>query len=106
VYVIPSPRTSFGTHRLTFTVVGPMEPELEALYEKHNRWLEDLEKERKSPSSALAAYVDPSVSNLSSIVALAKAADKRMLLTGDARGDKILQGLQQAGLLGADKKAG
>jgi len=83
-----------------------MEPELEALYEKHNRWLEDLEKERKSPSSALAAYVDPSVSNLSSIAALAKAADKQMLLTRDARGDKILQGLQQAGLLGADKKAG
>jgi pyridoxine/pyridoxamine 5'-phosphate oxidase len=52
-----------------------MEPELEALYEKHNRWLEDLEKERKSPSSALAAYVDPSGSNLSSIVALAKAGE-------------------------------
>jgi len=88
---------------LTFTVVGPMEPELQALYEKHNKWLEDLQKEKKSPPKVLAAYVDPSITNLSSIVILAQASDKRMLLTGDARGDKILQGLQLAGLLGADK---
>jgi hypothetical protein len=90
---------------LTFTVVGPMKPELQALYEKHNRWLEDLEKQRKSPPSALAAYIDPSVTNLSSLVVLAQASDKRMLLTGDARGDKILQGLQLTGLIGADKKS-
>jgi hypothetical protein len=88
---------------LTFTVVGPMEPELQALYEKHNKWLEDLQKEKKSPPKVLAAYVDPSITNLSSIVILAQAGDKRMLLTGDARGDKILQGLQLAGLLGTDK---
>jgi hypothetical protein len=90
---------------LTFTVVGPMEPELQALYEKHNRWLDELEKERESPPRALAAYVDPSVTNLSSIVVLAQAGGKLMLLTGDARGDKILQGLQLAGSLGADNKS-
>jgi hypothetical protein len=43
------------------------------------------------------------VANLSSIVALAECGGKRMLLTGDARGDKILQGLESTGLL---KKAG
>ena len=29
-----------------------------------------------------------------------KPADKRILLTGDARGDKIIEGLQLAGLMG------
>ena len=43
--------------------------------------------------------VDDSAPNLSSIVISAEADDKRILLTGDARGDHILQGLEQAQLL-------
>jgi hypothetical protein len=35
-------------------------------------------------------------------VLLAEAEGKRMLLTGDARGDKVLEGLELAGFLGAD----
>lgn len=85
---------------LKFTVVGPMQHELSALHEKHIKWLEDLKKKHKSPAEALAAYVDKSVPNLSSIVVLAELGGKRMLLTGDARGDKILEGLQLVGLLG------
>jgi hypothetical protein len=90
---------------LTFTVVGPMQPELQALFDKHQKWLEDLKAKGKSPPEALAAYVDKSVPNLSSIVVLAEAGGKRMLLTGDARGDKILEGLQLVGLLGPGKKS-
>lgn len=90
-------------HGLTFTVVGPMQKDLEALYKKHVKWLEDLPKKGKAPSSALAAYIDRSVTNLSSIVVLAEFAGKRVLLTGDARGDKIIQGLQLVGLLGRDQ---
>ena len=70
---------------------------------KHDDWLKDLEKEGKSPAEMLAAYVDKSVGNLSSLVVLAEADDKRMLLTGDARGDKILEGLE---LVGALKRVG
>ncbi len=88
---------------LKFTVVGPMQPELEALRKKHLEWLEDLKEKGKPVPQALAAYVDPSVPNLSSIVVLAEFGSKRMLLTGDARGDKILQGLQFTGLLGPGK---
>ncbi|HJQ56859.1 MAG TPA: hypothetical protein VJ890_08125 [Vineibacter sp.] len=88
---------------LTFTVAGPMQKEIKALHKKHEAWLKDLEKKGKSPSDALAAYVDTSVPNLSSVVVLAEAAGKRMLLTGDARGDKILQGLELTGRL---KKGG
>jgi hypothetical protein len=90
---------------LKFTVVGPMQPELQALHKKHIKWLGDLEKKGMSPLQALAAYVDRSVPNLSSIVVLAEIGSKRMLLTGDARGDKILQGLQLVGLLGPGNKS-
>jgi hypothetical protein len=85
---------------LKFTVVGPMAPELEELQQEHLKWLEDLKKHGKPIPQALAAYIDESVPNLSSIVVLAEFGGKCMLLTGDARGDKILQGLQLTGLLG------
>jgi len=84
---------------LTFTVVGPMRPEVEALRKRHNDWLKDLKKKGKSPSEVLAAYVDKSVPNLSSLVLLAEVGGKTMLLTGDARGDKILEGLETTGLI-------
>jgi hypothetical protein len=84
---------------LSFTVAGPMAAELEKLQKKHEAWLKNLKKEGKSPPAALAAYVDRSVPNLSSVVVLAEAGDKRMLLTGDARGDKILKGLELVGVL-------
>jgi hypothetical protein len=90
---------------LTFTVIGPMARELEALRKKHREWLKDLKRRGKSPSQALAAYVDKSVPNLSSIVVLAESEGKCMLLTGDARGDKIIQGLQLVGRLGPGKKS-
>ncbi len=84
---------------LTFQVVGPMLSELKQLHKKHEAWLIDLKKKGKSPSDALADYVDKSVPNLSSIVVLAESGKKRILLTGDARGDKILEGLELVGLL-------
>jgi TIR domain len=50
-------------------------------------------------SVASAAYVDRSVFNLSSIILLLEKGGRRMLLPGDARGDHVLAGLTQAGLL-------
>jgi hypothetical protein len=88
---------------LSFTVVGPMAPELKTLHAKHQAWLRELEKKGTTPDEALAAYADRSVTNLSSIVLLAKFSSKQMLLTGDARGDRILDGLELVGLL---KKGG
>lgn len=84
---------------LEFTVVGPMLSELKMLNEKHQEWLKELQKAGKSPEEVLSAYVDKSVANLSSVVILAEVEDKRMLLTGDARGDKILEGLELVGLM-------
>lgn len=85
---------------LKLTVIGPLQPELQALQKAHDKWLRDRNtKKAKSSEAALAAFVDESVPNLSSIVVLAEAGDKRMLLTGDARGDKILEGLELTKLL-------
>jgi Asp-tRNA(Asn)/Glu-tRNA(Gln) amidotransferase C subunit len=78
---------------------------LNALQEAHDKWLrEQKEGKKKSPEAMLAAFVDKSVPNLSSIVVLAEMGGKSMLLTGDARGDKILEGLELARLLEPGKK--
>jgi len=87
---------------LKLTVAGPMLKEIQALQKKHDEWLKS-KKKKKSNEAALAAYVDESVPNLSSIVVLAECDGKRMLLAGDARGDKVLKGLEQLGVL---KKGG
>lgn len=89
------------TGGVTLTVAGPMQPELQALQRAHDRWLvARAKKKKRGPAqAALAAFVDPSITNLSSLVLLAEAGGRRMLLTGDARGDKIIAGLQLVGLL-------
>lgn len=79
---------------LTFTVIGPMLPEVEKLKDAHQKWLQALADQGKTPEDVLSAYSDKSVPNLSSIVVLAEFDEKTILLTGDARGDKILQGLE------------
>jgi hypothetical protein len=90
---------------LQLTVAGPMQPELIDLQEAHDEFLRKQQAgEKKTAEAALAAFVDASVPNLSSIVVLAELGGKKMLLTGDARGDKILKGLEMAGLLEKDGK--
>jgi hypothetical protein len=80
---------------LKLTVAGPMEDELLDLQKEHAEFLKKAEKNKE----AVAAFTDSSVANLSSIVVLAETGGKKMLLTGDARGDKILLGLEEIGLL-------
>ena len=86
---------------LKFTVVGPMNDEVLDLQKDHDTFLKKKDKE-KGTAGALASFSDTSVANLSSLVVLAEVGKKRMLLTGDARGDKILKGLELVGLLKAD----
>lgn len=73
-------------------VAGPIDARLEALHDEWETWL------TKHPGAvAPAALTDSSVFNRSSIVLLLEADGKRMLLTGDARGDDIRAGLAQIG---------
>jgi beta-lactamase superfamily II metal-dependent hydrolase len=88
---------------LKFTVVGPMNDEVLALQEAHDEFLE--KQQGKKSEASLAAFTDTSVPNLSSLVVLAEVGKKRILLTGDARGDKVIEGLELAGLLKKDGKS-
>lgn len=69
----------------------------------------EWERKAVKDAAATAAYVDASVFNLSSLVLVVTARAghgrrARMLLTGDARGDHVLAGLEDAGLLDEDGK--
>lgn len=83
--------TLFG---LDITVVGPCREALDRLEKK---WRET--KRRHDPSVLAAGFTDRSIPNLSSICLIVNTGRGQALLTGDARGDQIIQGLEEAGLL-------
>jgi hypothetical protein len=88
---------------LTLTVIGPSEEELAALQKAWDKEVEKLKKGKPKEKAQAAAFVDNAVANLSSIIVLAQAKTgkktRTILLTGDARGDFVLSGLEAAGLL-------
>jgi hypothetical protein len=106
----PGGRLNMGA-QLTFTVLGPRQAELDALNKKWDKEVKALLAKKKKTDGggsqltaadlrALAAeFVDKSIHNLSSVVVLAEFDGKRILLTGDARGDFILESLREAKLL-------
>lgn len=81
---------------LKFTILGPSGPRVEEL---RKEWLKRIAKPKKVNKASAAEFVDTSVYNLSSIVVLAQAGKRRMLLTGDGRGDFMIENLKSAGLL-------
>lgn len=85
---------------LKLTVIAPSDKNLTALQKDWDKKVKDLLKKEKDKKARaeIASYVDRSVYNLSSIVVLAEAHGKRLLLTGDGRGDHTLEGLEEAGL--------
>jgi hypothetical protein len=90
---------------LTLHLLGPLQEELDAFQEEWDRELARLGVAQPSAVQA-AAYADDSAFNLASLVVLVSAGDgddaRTMLLTGDARGDHVLRGLERAGLMDAD----
>lgn len=88
------------TAAVTFTILGPHETELQAL---EDSWKEAKKTGGANQESVAADYLNRTVPNLSSIVVLAEVKTpggmKRLLFTGDAGGDLILDGLESAGLL-------
>jgi hypothetical protein len=96
--LVAAPRPVDWGNGLKLTVVGP---DAERIADLKEKWDADVRRRQLTPAM-VAAYLDRSVYNLSSIVVLAEFDGKRMLLTGDARGDDILDGLKAAGLLGAE----
>jgi len=88
--------------KLKLRVVGPNQANLDALRADWLAWLATTERRMAADPTTLA-NADQSVPNLSSIVLLAECGGKTILLTGDARSDHTLSGLEQAGLLTGGK---
>ncbi|MBO6521808.1 MAG: MBL fold metallo-hydrolase [Rhodospirillales bacterium] len=85
--------------RFTLNVLAPVKRELTELRKK---WKRDLKKilDPDTPRVAsleLAANLDKSVANLSSLVIEVKASGKSALLTGDARSDHIMVAMSDVG---------
>ncbi len=81
---------------LKFTVLGPRKAELDKL---RTKWKTDLKKileKEKTKKANATAFLDSSIPNLSSLVVLAEVDGKKILLTGDARGDHILESLEDS----------
>lgn len=89
-------------NNLTLRIVGPTKKNLEELKKKWIEWLDKYEVGIATVDPFVAAMADRSIPNLSSIMFLAEAEGKRILFTGDGRGDHLLQGLGQANLLNAN----
>ncbi|MGQ0714556.1 MAG: hypothetical protein ACT4PJ_12615 [Gemmatimonadaceae bacterium] len=89
---------------LTFTILGPNEERLDKL---EADWKATLKKKKKPKGAELqqlaAAFLDDSVYNLSSIVVVAEADGRTMLLTGDARGDDILKAVRRTKVLKGER---
>lgn len=82
-----------------FTVLGPHDEQLEAL---DAEW-QKAKIKNKTPKGQAADYSNRTVPNLSSIVVLAEvkigSKTRRLLLTGDAGGDHILETLQRSKMM-------
>ena len=85
---------------LTFTVLAPHQAQLDRLAAA---WKKAQARHPADPPAQAADYLNNTVPNMSSIVVIAEAVvapgvQRRMLLTGDARGDVMLDALDAAGL--------
>jgi beta-lactamase superfamily II metal-dependent hydrolase len=94
-------KVKIGTD-LTFTIIGPLQEQLDLLQNEWAKQIAVLKKQGKLKPAAMdavaAEYVEKTASNLSSIVVFAESGGKTMLLTGDARGDYVRDGLEAAGI--------
>lgn len=89
---------------LALKVIGPARTEAEALKVTWKKQVAKILAKEAAKRAAAAGRLDRSVFNLASIVVLAEVNGKHMLLTGDARGDTILESLESEGLLDEDGK--
>jgi hypothetical protein len=96
------PSKTNRTSGLTLHLVGPDA----GLIERYRRkWKSDLAKILADEGAAVdaASFKDQSAFNLSSIMLLVRRGSRSMLLTGDARGDHLIDGLEAEGLLRDDR---
>ena len=90
----------FHESNLEIIVVGPTKNNLTQLKEKWEEWVAANEAKIQAGAYTpeFAAMQDKSIPNLSSIVLLIRAEGKSILLTGDCRGDHLVEGIIETGL--------
>lgn len=87
---------------LRMKILAPDKKRIDALRKKWKRDLKTILK--KKPASVDAtAFDDASAFNLASTMILVERGNKSMLLTGDGRGDHLIEGLEVANLLNNGK---
>jgi len=87
---------------LSVHVVGPSQETIDDLREEWIAWLDERSASTDAKDAYAAATADRSLPNFSSIMLLVEADGRSILLTGDGRGDHLLQGLAAADLLDVD----
>ncbi len=87
------------TQRVKIRIVGPGLAQVDDLRKEWDKYLKQKGLGVSTAGVELAQYLDESTANLSSIVAHVQCEDKEILFTGDARGDFILKGMEEIGLL-------
>ena len=97
--LVVTPRVVNLEGGLEITLVGPTQDRLDKL---RDSWEEHKPKLASGDAASVAAFVDDSIPNLSSIAMHVRTGDQTMLLTGDARGDDTLLALDEAGLTDTD----
>ena len=100
IQTVPGQLVSREIAGIELVVLGPRRPELIELQKEFDKWLEKQPPSERTEASLLASLDDKSAANLSSLVLLARRDGKTILLTGDARSDKVLEGLADSGLCG------
>lgn len=93
--MFPAPKKVPLGNGLSLMVIGPDQERVKAFQKRWNKDLEAILKKEKDSASA-ASFADGSPFNLASICVLAEMKDRSMLLTGDARGDFVLEALEKA----------
>ncbi|OHV15908.1 hypothetical protein BK022_15685 [Methylorubrum extorquens] len=97
--MLTSASTETKISDLTLLVTGPSEAELRKLQTDFEKFLVDKGLGVPAALMAAAGQQDSSPTNLSSVVCLLEFGGRTVLLTGDALGRRILNGLRQAKLL-------
>lgn len=92
-------QTDFG-EGLSINVLAPSTKRIDELFEDWKKWLAKRGRTARELKGMITAYTDRAAPNLSSIVVLAELDARRALLTGDARGDDIIEGLRRSTALG------
>jgi hypothetical protein len=84
---------------LKLTILGPSNERLTALQKDWMKKVKEAQKKAEEAGAQTVEYKDTSPPNLASLIVLATDGERKILLTGDGRGDYILEGIENAGLM-------